>query len=47
MANLSDLELIQKVRKEAEEILKEDSKLKKYPLLAEKLKNFSAKIHLE
>ncbi len=47
MANLSDLELIQKVRKEAEEILKESPELKKYPLLAEKLKNFSAKIHLE
>jgi ATP-dependent DNA helicase RecG len=47
MANLSDLELIQKVRKEAEEILKEDSELKKYPLLAEKLKKFSARIHLE
>jgi ATP-dependent DNA helicase RecG len=47
MANLSDLELIQKVRQEAEEILKESPELKKYPLLAEKLKNFSAKIHLE
>jgi ATP-dependent DNA helicase RecG len=47
MANLSDLELIQKVRQEAEEILKESPELKKYPLLAEKLKNFSTKIHLE
>jgi len=47
MANLSDLDLIQKARQESEEILKEDSEFKKYPLLAEKLRNFSARIHLE
>jgi len=47
MASLSDFELIKNARHEAEEIIKEDSELKKYPRLAKKLKMFTEKIHFE
>jgi ATP-dependent DNA helicase RecG len=47
MASLTDFELIKNARQEAEALVKEDSKLKKYPKLAEKLKMFTKKIHFE
>ena len=47
MASLSDSELIKNARHEAEAIIKEDSELKKYPKLAERLKTFTKKIHFE
>ncbi len=47
MASLSNLELVQKVRKEAEMLLDQDIELKKYPLLKEKFQNFKDKIHFE
>ena len=47
MASLSDFELIKNARYEAEEIIKEDIELKKYPKLSEKLKMFTKKIHFE
>ncbi len=47
MAKFTDLELIKECRGAAEEVLKEDPALAKYPLLKEKLKEFSTKAHLE
>ncbi len=47
MAKFTDIELVKECRAAAEEILKEDSNLAKYPLLKEKLKEFSSKVHLE
>ena len=47
MTFLTDFELIKNARQEAEAIIKEDSELKKYPKLAEKLKMFTKKIHFE
>ena len=47
MASLSDAVLVSEAREEAKEILKEDPELKKYPLLREKLRQFSQRIHLE
>ena len=47
MASLTDFELIKNARQEAEAIIKEDSELKKYPKLSEKLKMFTKKIHFE
>ena len=47
MASLSDFELIKNARYEAEEIIKEDIELKKYPKLSERLKMFTKKIHFE
>ncbi|MFZ2192776.1 MAG: ATP-dependent DNA helicase RecG [Candidatus Moraniibacteriota bacterium] len=47
MKNLSNLKLIKIARAEAENILRADPKLKKHPLLADALKIFSEKIHLE
>ena len=47
MASLTDFELIKNAREEAEAIVEEDDKLKKYPKLSEKLKMFTKKIHFE
>ncbi len=47
MASLKDVELIEKTRFWAKEILKQDPFLKKNPLLADKIKQFSKTIHLE
>lgn len=47
MESLKDIFLVEKARKAAKEILEEDPELKKYPLLREKLEEFSQKIHLE
>jgi len=47
MASMGNLELIEKTRTDAKEILIKDSELKKYPLLRERLKKFRGRIHLE
>jgi len=47
MASLKDVELIEKTRFWAKQILKQDPNLKKYPLLADKMREFSKRIHLE
>lgn len=47
MASLRDVFLVEKTRKAAGKILEENAELKKYPLLREKLREFSQKIHLE
>ena len=47
MASLADVELLEKTRNAAKEILKYDPQLKKNPLLREKLNAFQKKIHLE
>lgn len=47
MASLENIELVEKTRNTAKEILKEDPELKKYPFLREKLKEFQKRIHLE
>jgi len=47
MTSLSDIVLVSKARNEAKEILEKDPELKKYPLLKERLKEFSQRIHLE
>jgi ATP-dependent DNA helicase RecG len=47
MENLTNLKLIKFAREEAAEILSSDPELKKHPLLADALKKFSEKIHLE
>ena len=47
MDSLKDVFLIEKVRSAAKGILEDDSELKKFPLLREKLKNFQERIHLE
>jgi ATP-dependent DNA helicase RecG len=47
MENLSNVKLIKFAREEATEILKSDPQLKKHPLLADALRKFSKKIHLE
>lgn len=47
MASLSDAELIKNAREEAEKLVGEDSKLTKYPKLAEKLKKFKKRVHFE
>jgi ATP-dependent DNA helicase RecG len=47
MASLKNIELIEKTRQAAKEILKQDSQLKTFPLLREKIKNFQRKMHLE
>ncbi len=47
MSSLKDLEFIKSVRGEALALLKSDQEFKKYPLLAEKIKQFKQKIHLE
>ncbi len=47
MNSLKDIELVEKTREIAKNILIEDYQLKKYPLLEAKLKKFRQKIHLE
>ncbi len=47
MASLTDTVLVSKARQEAKELLEKDPELKKHPLLAEKLKEFQKRIHLE
>lgn len=47
MNSLKDLEFIKSTRKEALDLLKSDPELKNSPLLAEKIKQFKQKIHLE
>jgi ATP-dependent DNA helicase RecG len=47
MENLTNVKLIKFARKEAQDILAIDPQLKKHPLLADALKKFSEKIHLE
>ena len=47
MASLADVELIKKARLEARILLKEDSHLKKYPLLMERLGEFQKLTHFE
>jgi len=47
MASLKDIFLVEKAREAAKEILEEDPKLKKYPVLKERLEKFKQKIHLE
>jgi len=47
MASLKDIELVEKTRMAAREILRKDPELKNFPLLREKLEGFQKKIHLE
>lgn len=47
MASLKDIEMVEKTRESAKEILAKDPELKKYPLLRGKLEEFREKIHLE
>ena len=47
MENLKHLDFVEKVRETAKTILQESPHLKKYPLLAERLKRFGKRIHLE
>lgn len=47
MGALTDIFLVEKTRNAAKEILEENSNLKNYPLLREKLKEFEKEIHLE
>ncbi|MFQ6049890.1 MAG: ATP-dependent DNA helicase RecG [Candidatus Paceibacterales bacterium] len=47
MASLTDVSLVEKTRFWAKEILQKDPTLKKYPLLADKIKEFGKRIHLE
>jgi len=47
MASMRDLELIEKTRQAAKEILTKDPELKKHPLLAKKMRDFQRRIHLE
>jgi len=47
MASLTDLSLIEEVKREVEIILKKDPELKKYPLLQKKLEEFKEKVFLE
>jgi len=44
---LADLELVERARQRAKEILAKDPNLKNYPSLREKLKEFQQRIHLE
>ena len=47
MSSLTDVVLVEKTRAWAKKILEEDPYLKKYPLLADKLKKFGEIVHLE
>jgi len=47
MASLKNIELVEKTREAAKEILTKDPELKKYPLLRERLEKFRERIHLE
>lgn len=47
MASLTDLPLIEKAKREIEEILNRDPELRNYPLLSQKLEEFKEKVFLE
>ena len=47
MNSLADAFLVSKVREEAKTILEKDSELKNYPALAERIKEFRQRVHLE
>jgi ATP-dependent DNA helicase RecG len=47
MSALKDISLVEKTRTAAREILREDPRLKKFPLLEEKINSFRERIHLE
>ena len=47
MASLKNVELIEKTRLHAKQVLQHDPNLKKHPLLAERIKQFDKTIHLE
>jgi len=47
MSSLLNKEFIEKVHEQAKELLKEDSTLKKWPLLLANFQEFSQKIHKE
>jgi len=47
MANLGNLALVEQTRKEANNLLDEDSELKTHPLLLEKIKQFHKTVHFE
>lgn len=47
MSALKDIFLVEKIRKEAKDLLDSDPELKKYPLLAKKLGEFQKIVHLE
>ena len=47
MASLKNIELVEKTRIAAKEVLQIDPELKNYPGLRTKLKEFQQKIHLE
>jgi ATP-dependent DNA helicase RecG len=47
MEGLSNIFLVEKTRNAAKEILEKDPELKNYPILRERLKNFTQKIHFE
>ena len=47
MASLKNIELVEKTREAAKEILTKDPELKKYPLLQKRLEEFRERIHLE
>ncbi len=47
MDALKNIQLVEKTRKAAGEILEKDPELKKYPLLRQRLKKFQERIHLE
>jgi ATP-dependent DNA helicase RecG len=47
MSALKDIFLVEKIRKEAKDLLDSDPELKKHPLLAGKLQEFQKTIHLE
>jgi len=47
MANLGNIKLVEQTRKEANNLLDQDPKLKNNPLLQEKLTQFQATIHFE
>jgi len=47
MTSLTDAFLVAQVREEAKTILEKDSELKNYPALAERIKEFRQRVHLE
>lgn len=47
MASLTDIDLIKKAKKEAENILSKDPQLKNYPILSKKIKEFKNEVFLE
>ncbi|HDY72669.1 MAG TPA: DNA helicase RecG, partial [bacterium] len=47
MASLKDVELIERTRLHAKQVLQQDPNLKKHPLLADRIKQFDKTIHLE